>query len=42
MTTHLYSSWEIMPQAIMVCTGDVRIDGALVAILAIVWLIRTR
>ena len=41
MTTHLFSSWEIMPQTIMVSTGDIHVDGALAAILAIVWLIRT-
>ncbi len=41
MTSHLFSSWEIMPQIIMVSTGDIHVDGALAAILAIVWLIRT-
>lgn len=25
MVAHLFSSWEIMPQAIMVCTGDVHV-----------------
>lgn len=41
MVTHLFSSWEIMPQALMVCTGDVYIDGSCVAILVIAWLVRT-
>lgn len=41
MPHHLFSSWEIMPQAITVCMGDVYIDGTCVAILVIVWLIRT-
>ncbi len=27
MLTHLSSTWEIMPQAVTVCTGDVHIDG---------------
>ena len=42
MATHLLSSWEIMPQAITVCTGDVHIDGTIVAVLVLAWLIRTK
>ncbi len=42
MSEHLYSSWEIMPQAVTICTGDVNIDGTVLAIIAILWLIRTR
>ncbi len=41
MSTQLFSSWEIIPQTLVIHTGDIRVDGALVAILAIVWLIRT-
>ena len=29
MLTHLSSTWEIMPQAVAVCTRDVLIGGAL-------------
>ena len=42
MATHLPSSWEIMPQAITVCTGDVHIDGTIVAVLVLAWLIRMK
>ena len=42
MATHLLSSWEIMPQAITVCTGDVHIDGTIVAGLVLAWVIRTK
>lgn len=41
MPNHLFSSWEIMPQAVMVCTGDVHIDGTIIAVLVFAWLIRT-
>ncbi len=43
MPNHLFSSWEIMPQAVMVCTGDVHVDGALLVAIVLVWiLIRTK
>ena len=48
MYTHLISSWEIMPQALVVCFGDVNffIDGTGVLLVAFMaaatWLIRTR
>lgn len=42
MYSHLFSSWEIMPQAITVCMGDVHIDGTIVAVLVLAWWIRTR
>lgn len=42
MNAYLYSPWEIMPQAVTICTGDVNIDGTVLAIIAILWLIRTR
>ena len=42
MLTHLSSTWEIMPQAVTVCTGDVHIDGSVIAVILLVWLIRTK
>ncbi len=36
------TSWEIMPQAITISTGDVHIDGAFLAVLLLAWLIRTK
>ncbi len=35
------SSWEIMPHTILVCTGDIHVDGALAAVLVIVWYLTT-
>ena len=42
MLTHLSSTWEIMPQAVTVSTGDVHIDGSVIAVFLLVWLIRTK
>ena len=42
MLPHLSSTWEIMPQTVTVCTGDVHIDGTIVAVLVLAWLIRTK
>lgn len=43
MPNHLFSSWEIMPQAVMVCIGDVHVDGAFLVAIVLVWiLIRTK
>lgn len=42
MALHLLPSWEIMPQTLWVCVGDVHIDGTLIAIILVAWLIRTR
>lgn len=48
MVTHLISSWEIMPQTLVVCFGNVNffIDGtgllAVVVLATAAWLIRTR
>ena len=42
MSYHLFSSWEIMPQAVTVCTGDVHIDGSVIAVILLVWLNRTK
>ena len=42
MATHLLSSWEIMPQSVSICTGDVHIDGSVIAVILLVWLIRTK
>ena len=29
------SSWEIMPHTILVCTGDIHVDGVLAVVLVI-------
>ena len=48
MFSHLISSWEIMPQALVVCFGDVNffIDGTELLVVVLLataaWLIRTR
>ena len=34
------SSWEIMPHTILVCTGDIHVDGVLAAVLVIAWYLR--
>lgn len=36
------SSWEIMPHTILVCTGDIHVDGVLAAVLVIAWYLNTR
>ena len=35
------SSWEIMPHTILVCTGDIHVDGVLAAVLVIAWYLTT-
>ena len=35
------SSWEIMPHTILVCTGDIHVDGVLAAFLVIAWYLTT-
>ena len=43
MVTHLILSWQIMPEVIQICTGDVNIDAASIAVLMLLFaLIRTR
>ena len=43
MSVHLFSSWEIMPHAILLWTGDLHIDaGSLAAAILGAWLIRTK
>ena len=44
MVPHLSnSSWEIIPGSITICTGDVHVDGALLAVLVLAWImIRTK
>ena len=31
-----------MPHTVTVCTGDVHIDGSVIAVILLVWLIRTK
>lgn len=35
------SSWEIMPHTILVCTGDIHVDGVLAEVLVIAWYLTT-
>ena len=35
------SSWEIMPHTILVCTGDIHVDGVLAVVLVIAWYLTT-
>lgn len=43
MLTHLFSSWEIiMPQSVAINTGDIHVDGLVLAVVMLVWLIRAR
>lgn len=35
------SSWEIMPHTILVCTGDIHVDGVLAMVLVIAWYLTT-
>lgn len=35
------SSWEIMPHTILVCTGDIHVDGLLAVVLVIAWYLTT-
>ena len=43
MLTHLFSSWEIiMPQSVAICTGDIHVDGLVLAVVVLAWLIRAR
>ena len=35
------SSWEIMAHTILVCTGDIHVDGVLAAVLVIAWYLTT-
>ena len=42
MPRHLLSSWEIMPQCLAISTGDIHVDGLALAVVVLVWLIRTR
>ena len=42
MLTHLFSSWEIMPQCLAINTGDIHVDGLVLAVVVLVWLIRAR
>ena len=42
MATHLLSSWEIMPQCGAINTGDIHVDGLVLAVVVLVWLIRAR
>ncbi len=40
MVPHLSnSSWEIIPGSITICTGDVHVDGALLAVLVLAWIV---
>ena len=43
MASHPILSWQIMPKVIQICTGDVHIDAASIAVLMLLMaLIRTR
>ena len=35
------SSWGIMPHTILVCTGDIHVDGVLAVVLVIAWYLTT-
>ena len=35
------SSWEIMPHTVVVCTGDIEVDGVVAAILVVAWYLTT-
>lgn len=42
MQTFVLASSQIMPHDIVVRTGDIHLDGAVLAILAVAWLIRKK
>ena len=43
MSPHQILSWQIMPEVIQICTGDVHIDAASIAVLMLLLaVIRTR
>ena len=42
MTSTILASCQIMPHDIVVSTGDIHLDGAVLAIFAIAWLIRKK
>lgn len=35
------SSWKIMPHTVVVCTGDIEVDGVVAAILVVAWYLTT-
>ena len=42
MQTFVLASCQIMPHDFVVSTGDIHLDGAVLAILAVAWLIRKK